>query len=143
MGFRPKVHRLTFKEYEDADNPENSLCVDVTAPSVIEVLQMTAGRRDDEDGEQFTRRCLSYLAPRIKRWNVEDENGEPTPTTVEGLINTDEDVVLAILKRWRSLSETEPAASPLGNSSAPTSTAGPTSVPVAQNLEMEHSIPMK
>lgn len=141
MGFRPKIHHLTFKEFEDPDNPENSLSVHVTAPSVIEVLEMTAGRRDDENGEAFTRRCLGYLAPRIKAWNVEDDNGEPTPRTVDGLINVDETMMLAILKRWRRIGEPEPAADPLDGSSEPTSTGGPTSVPSA-DLEMERSIPM-
>lgn len=142
MGYRPKIHRLTFEEFEDTDNPENSLFVDVTAPSVIEVLQMSAGRRDDEDGEGFTRRCLGYLAPRIKRWNAEDENGEPIRPTVENLLHADESMMLAILKRWRHIGEAVPATSPLGDSSEPTSTAGPTSMPSADISEIEHSIPM-
>lgn len=142
MGYRPKVHHLTFEEFEDLDNPENSLFVDVTAPSVIEVLAMSAGRRDDEDGEAFTRRCLGYLAPRIKKWNAENENGEPIARTAEGLLHADETMMLAILKRWRHIGETETVKTPLDASSEPTSTAGPISGPSAAITEMEHSIPM-
>ncbi len=142
MGFRPNIHHLTFDEFEDPDNPENSLFVDVTRPSVIETIEMTAGRQEGEDGRTFTSRCLSYLAPRIKAWNLEDDDGQPIPRTVEGLLDTEEDVVVAILQRWRGLGEAESAKTPLDESSEPTSTAGPSSVPSAAILEMEQSIPM-
>jgi len=141
MGFRPKVHHLTFEEFEDPENPGDSLFADVVKPSVIETIQMTAGRREDEDSEAFTRRCLGYLAPRIKAWNVEDLEGQPTPRTVEGLLNTEEEVVVAILKKWRQLNEPEPATAPLDGSSETTLTAGPSSGHSAAILEMEHSIP--
>jgi len=141
MGFRPKIHHLTFEEFTDSENPENSLFVDVTAPSLAESLIMSAGRQEDEDGQHFMRRCFAYLAPRIRAWNLEDDNGHPIAASVEALMDTDEHVVHALVKRWRRIGEAEPTTSPLGSSSAPASTAGPTGEPSAASMEMEHSIP--
>lgn len=175
MGFRSPIHTLGMPDYVDEDDPANSLVVKVVAPSAREAADLNAGRRTitaadgttrEENQQEFTRRAFAYLAPKIRFWNLEDEDGMPVELPllvanveldhdarlalmVDHLMEQDENIVYAIYHEWRLVSLVKKADTDEGKDSAPTSMSGRVESetngtwPTDQDIrELEASIPM-
>ncbi len=171
MGYRSPIHTLELPEYR-GETDDDSLVVKVVAPSIREGSDLNAGRRTNEDGTEETsadymRRAFTYLAPKIRFWNLEDGDGQPIPLPrevaldadphvrssrqVDHLYEQDENIILAIYHAWRMVSLPKKADTDEGKDSGPPSTPGPDASPLSErsgNLseidirELEASIPM-
>jgi hypothetical protein len=173
MGYRPTLHQLELAEYQTGD-PDTSLTVKVVAPTMLEAGDMNAGKRTLENGEQesaeaYLRRCMTYLAPKIKSWNLDTEDGVPVSlpsdaadgvvlglpgspgrdssewknAAVDHLMRQDENIVLAIYHEWRLVSLPKKKDTPEGKDSTTPSTPGPGASSQEWDLtELEQQIPM-
>lgn len=97
MGFKrnPKIYKLTWDE--DTDYP--GLEVQVRTLTMGQVLAMRTGKNDDE-GKDNVQVSVELLAERIDSWNLEDEDGNPVPPTLEAMYEEDDDLILDIINRW-------------------------------------------
>lgn len=164
MGFKPLIHPLDLPEYAGEDF-EDDLVVKVISPSIKEGQLINAGRReasgDDpgETSEDYMRRVFGYLAPKIRFWNLEDEQGnraalprdvgldEPDPAKrlalqVDHLYEQDENIVLAVYHAWRMVGLTKKASTDEGKENETPSTPGPDASPQVDLRQLESQIPM-
>ncbi len=160
MGYKSPIHLLELKDFQDGDE---GLVVKVVPPNVRESADMNAGRRrnaDDsfaETSEDYSRRAFSYLAPKIRFWNLEDEDGRPIALprdareTPEGMVDylyeLDENIVLAIYHEWRLVGMPKPKDSDEGKESGAPSENGPgessnNGMRIPDLRELESQIPM-
>ena len=119
MGFRPprRIYNLDFTgtEYEG---------LEVTARG------MTVGEELELDGADFTGDLIvRALVKRLEAWNVEDEHGQPVPTTVADVCTQDGALVLAIRDALRRANSGVPDPLPQTSASGETSPAPP--IPMA------------
>lgn len=176
MGFRVKAQQLELPDYADPDNPADSLIVTAILPTVKEGATINAGRikiadPDAEDGfrmetsGELQRRVFTFMAPKLRSWNLETDEGEPVPLPrelhpghtpealarqVDHLYEQDENVVLAIWMAWRDAGMPKRPESAEGKDSTTPSTPGhdaspPNDAPswVPPDLrELESQIPM-
>jgi hypothetical protein len=90
MGFRPKrkIYKLDFTgtDYEGLE-------VSMRGPTVGEELEIETLRSQDGGGREIFKMMTGLLV----EWNVEDEAGEPVPTTFDGVCTQEAVFVMAIL----------------------------------------------
>lgn len=92
MGYRRNRRLdLTFNDEE-----WEGLEVAALRPSLGTYLEM----RKLEPDATGTDRAVSLFAPCLAEWNLEDDDGNPVPTTEEALREQDPDLVVAILDAW-------------------------------------------
>lgn len=115
-GFRPKrqLYRLRF-EGSDLDGLE----VTTTSVSVGTLLSFTelADQAESNSADpSVVRKLFEQFAFILVDWNIEDDQGQPVPQTVDGLLTLDFSLVMALISKWiATLAEAPP---PLpGNSS--------------------------
>ena len=120
-----RVYRLRFED-EELDG----LVVKVRSASVgrlLEFMRYLAGISNDdltaEDVERFAN-LFEMFAEVLVEWNVQDEDGEPVPATLEGVRTQDADFVMGIMRVWFQAVTTAPAPLP-----ATSSDGGPSVVP--------------
>lgn len=95
MGYRrvPTILTLTeFKGYE-------GLVVRMKAISYGKVRRLIALSNDTENDEA-TEEMASAFQEHLVSWNVEDEQGNPVPSTVEGVDAQDFDFIMDIIGGW-------------------------------------------
>lgn len=164
MGYRSPIHLLELPDFQ-GETPEESLQVKVIAPSAREASDLNAGRREvaesdgatrQETSAEFMLRAMRYLAPKIRFWNLEDEEEQPIrlPREVSGvteeqvahLMEQDENIVLAIYSGWREVGLPKKADTDEGKDSETPSTDGPGASPSngtpVDLRELESQIPM-
>jgi hypothetical protein len=126
MGYRPKrrIYNLNFAgtEYEGLE---------------VAARGMTVGEELELDGQDLTGDLIvRALANRLISWNVEDDNGEPVPTTFEGVCTQDGAMILAILNAVRQANSGVPDPLPETSPSGETSPAPPIPMaPLSQSPE--------
>jgi len=59
-----------------------------------------AGGNSVAENIKATRELLSRFAAALVSWNVEDEEGEPVPPTLDSIFAEDLGFVLAVIKAW-------------------------------------------
>lgn len=174
MGYKVKAQKLDLPDCVDEDNPEDSLVVWAMLPTIGEGATINAGRikvpdEDAEGGlreetsEELLRRVFRFMAPKLRSWNLEDDEGRPIPLPrdlysgntpeaitkqVEHLYAQDENTILAIWTAWRSAGLPKKADSDEGKASETPSTSGldasrPSEISQSWDVrELERSIPM-
>lgn len=97
MGYKRnrKLYKLVFDQ--DTDYP--GLEVVVGTVSMGQLITMRTGKKND-DGKDGVLASVELLADRMISWNLEDEEGQPVPTTLEAILSEDDDMVLNIISRW-------------------------------------------
>lgn len=96
MGYKrgSKVYNLTFEDFEGLE---------------VRAKSMELGRFLDLipllDAGGFSKETLDKVfgdfSDVLLSWNVEEDDGTPTPTTVEGLYSLDLPEAIAIIEGWR------------------------------------------
>lgn len=118
MGFKrgKTTYKLTFADPEYADPVTGDALVVKTSSvdlgqymDILELIDRPMTR------ENITA-LFGQFAEFLVEWNVEDDDGEPVPTTVAGLMSLDLPFVQMIIEAWRD--EMERVATPLGPSSS-------------------------
>lgn len=121
MGFRaqPKHYKLSFTEDELA-----GLEVTVRSVSIQRRLEFNRVLQAEADTPQALedreRAVAAELAHRLVSWNLEDEDGEAVPATLDGILSQEDDLIAAIIKAWM-LAITGGPARPLDDPSPPES----------------------
>lgn len=97
MGYRPKkkVYTLAFEDEE-----HDGLEVKIRGLNTGQVMDIDAARGDGGDGAIIT--MLQLMAEQLVEWNVEDDAGQPVPTTFEGVRSLDIDFNWAIIDAWQT-----------------------------------------
>jgi hypothetical protein len=117
VGFKliRKAYKLVFKGTE-----WDGLEVTVRSLSTGDQLQLEAARIARAAGgagtEGATRELVEHLAGALIGWNAETEDGEPIPPTLDGLLDQDVDLALAIIAAWNRAMNEVPA--PLSGTSS-------------------------
>ncbi|MFJ4682061.1 hypothetical protein [Streptomyces sp. NPDC088789] len=82
MGYRPKRKIITL---DFADTKYDGLEVKVRGLTVDEELELDDLRSEEGAG----RRLFEMMAGLLYEWNVEDDDGQPVPATLEGVRTQD------------------------------------------------------
>jgi hypothetical protein len=97
MGYRkvPTVYHLTF-----ADPEYDGLEVVMTSIKIGKIRKLMRvldeeGRTQEQMDEMF-----NLIDEGLVSWNLEDENGQPVPTTVAGIEDQELQFILDILETW-------------------------------------------
>lgn len=97
MGYKPKrkIYTLAFEgeEYEGLE-------VRIRGLNTGQVMDIDAARGDGGDGAIVT--MLKLMADQLVEWNVEDDYGQPVPTTFEGVRSLDIDFNWAVIDAWQN-----------------------------------------
>jgi hypothetical protein len=131
MGYKPKrtLYKLDFSATEYAG-------LEITTRSVsVEGLLAIAAAADEIDEVSPAKGKVLDLLGRFARvivsWNVEDDDGQPVPVTVEALLDQDFGFLMTMITMWiSSVSQAPPplpGPSPSGATSAEASLALATS----------------
>lgn len=115
MGFKrnPKIYNLVFDETTSWPGLE----VQVRTLTMGQLVSVWSG----EGGTSA--KTFDLFMSRLVGWNLEDEDGNPVPVTREAVEAEDDDMVVAIQKRWTDAVLGVPA--PLGGDS---NSGGPSAV---------------
>lgn len=102
MGYRPKrkTYRLRF-----ADPEMKGLVVEASSVPVgtfKDIIKLLGTIETTEDDAEAVARLFEMFADALVTWNLEDDSGEPVPTTVEGIDSQDFDFMLAVIMSWVS-----------------------------------------
>lgn len=110
MGYRPprKTYNLDFTgtSYEGLE-------VSMRGPTVGEELEIEAFRTQDGGGREIFKVMTGLLI----EWNVDDEQGQPVPTTFEGVCTQDAAFIMAILDATQEAASGVPDPLPSGSPS--------------------------
>ena len=120
-----RVYRLRFEDEE-----LEGLVVKVRSTSVgglLEFMGFLAMGTDDEPTAEDVAKVAALFegfAEVLVEWNVEGEDGQPVPATLEGVRTQDADFVMDIMRVWFQAVTQPPAPLP-----ATSSAGGPSAVP--------------
>src|SRR5690348_6784001 len=103
MGYQRPILRLKFEDPEMA-----GLEVMCRRPSVKKVEEYSKSDRNLEVQVGIIAECLIS-------WNLEDENGDPVPTSAESLLDQDQPFLIALLDAW--MGQAIKVSGPLGSDS--------------------------
>ena len=99
MGYRrqTKTYKLVFRdeEFDGLEVRAKSMPLGVFLD--MEAAAFEADRGSKEKGLEM----MQYFSDVLTSWNVEDEKGNPVPTTVDGLLTQDFDFVQEIIATWK------------------------------------------
>ncbi|GGU13294.1 hypothetical protein [Streptomyces violascens] len=123
MGFQFKAPRINLAFEPDHDY--HGLEVTLRKLNLQEFLDIN-GIGDVEDmhaGHQ-----LRTMGEKLLSWNLEDEDGQPVPATVDGVLRQDKDLMIAICSAW--LDALRGVSAPLEQSSPDTGPSLEASIPM-------------
>ena len=96
MGYRkiPVIHTL------DNVKGEEGLIVRMKSVSFGKVRRLLALIDGDTSDQTVMDEISSQFVANLVSWNLEDEDGEPVPTTAEGVDDQDFSFVMAVVNTW-------------------------------------------
>lgn len=100
-GFTPEPmhYRLTF-----ADETLNGLVVTVRSVSIRRRISFDKVRltlpKNGAEAEKYIQDIYAEFCDRLVNWNLTDEDGNPVPRTIDGLMDQHDYVAQAIIKAW-------------------------------------------
>ena len=113
MGFRlARTYALRWDEGTDLAGLE----IDMRSTSVATLNEVKALKTGQDEA-----RLAGLLADHVKRWNLEDENGETLPISSESLYAQEAPVLAEIAKQWYLAAAGVSAPLALGSISSATS----------------------
>lgn len=115
MGFTflPKTYRLTFGD----DTEYAGLEIVQRAVTLGELLELDAIESQSQTTADELAVIVRLIVDHNESWNVEDEQGQPVPCTIEALHGQPPDVVWTIRRQWLDAVKGVPADDPLDDSS--------------------------
>lgn len=97
MGYRPKRKVFTL-EFEGEEY--KGLEVKIRGLNTGQMIDLDTARADGTDEAVLA--ILQLMADRLVEWNVEDDGGQPVPTTFDGVRSLDLDFNWAIIDAWQN-----------------------------------------
>lgn len=106
-GYRhvPKTYKLTFEDYPGLVIETKS----VSTGRLMKLMRMAVRLQDKdvsdasgltEEDTEAVDALFSGFAQALVSWNLEDEDGNPVPTTKEGVYEQDFDLILSLINDW-------------------------------------------
>lgn len=122
MGYRPKkkIYTLAFEDPEF-----EGLEVKIRGLNTGQVMDIDAARASGTESAIVT--MLKLMSEQLVEWNVEDDEGQPVPTTFDGVLSLDVDFNWAIVNAWQNAAAGVPA--PLDETSTDTELSLVASIP--------------
>lgn len=114
------VFNLTFVEYDGLE-------VSVRGQTTGESLSLL--EKKDQSNLEATRYMISAFVDALIKWNLEDEDGNSVPTTIEGVESLDLPFVQEIIDAW--VSAASEVSKELGKDSPSGETSQEVSIPMA------------
>lgn len=110
MGFTPKrkTYRLTFAESELSGLVVSAHSVTTgRLLSIQELLEASGSSAVNNEVDKVAasaafRSMVEMFAEALVDWNLEDDDRQPVPATIDGLLTLESDVVLEIISAWTS-----------------------------------------
>lgn len=96
MGYRPKRKIFTLEFEGEA---YEGLEVRIRGLNTGQMIDLDTARADGRDEAVIA--ILQLMADRLVEWNVEDDDGQPVPTTFDGVRSLDLDFNWAIIDAWQ------------------------------------------
>lgn len=131
MGFKAQ-RKLFMLQFED--QALEGLDVRVRSISLGRLLDLADQAAELEHGGAGAlprvRELLAVFTERLEFWNLENEEGEPTPQTLEGLLSHETDLVLDIVLDWFGAMMSVGKGDPLVSSSTNGNTFPEPSIPM-------------
>lgn len=125
MGYTPKrrIYRLVFDDEE-----YDGLVVKVRSTSVgqlLEFMEFLTMDTDSPSPDDVARihGLFEAFAEVLAEWNVETDDGQPVPATLDGVKTQDAPFILAILRVWFGAVMTVPGPLPTASSNGAPSAA--------------------
>ncbi|MFI8448252.1 hypothetical protein [Streptomyces erythrochromogenes] len=96
MGYKPKrkIYNLDF-----AGTDYEGLQVAVRGLNTGQYIDLFDAKAEAEGGGE-TNQLLTIMASRLVSWNIEDDDDQPVPATIDGIKTQDLDLNLAIVNAW-------------------------------------------
>lgn len=111
-GYRhkAKTYKLTFDDYPGLEVVTKSASINVLSKMMRLAVEVDGVGTDDLTAEDIDKMDELYagFAKALVSWNLEDEDGTPVPTTVEGVRDQDPDFILSIIMSWAEASPVPP-----------------------------------
>lgn len=98
MGYRPK--RKTFNLTFEGDSEFDGLQVRTGSPSLGALQEILTLSGSGENDPEAVNTMIELFAEQLREWNVEDEDGNPVPATIEGLQAQDATFAFSLIKAW-------------------------------------------
>lgn len=129
MGYKAsKKYQLKFDESTGHEGMEVTMR-SISTAQLLRIQKLgtgfTAAKLDPEAFEEL----VGILVASLVDWNLEDDDDQPVPTTVEGALSQDPDVILTIISAWTTA--VGGVSAPLGGSS----TSGSESLEASLQME--------
>lgn len=122
-GYRhkAKTYKLTFEDYPGLEVVTKSASINVLSKMMRLAVEVDGVGTDDLTAEDIDKMDELYagFAKALVSWNLEDEDGTPVPTTVEGVRDQDPDFILSIVMRWAEAVSSPPDDLGKGSNSGP------------------------
>jgi hypothetical protein len=101
MGFRPEP---THYHLRFADPAFKGLEVEIQRMNIGESLEFDKARLTQattvEESEKKALTIAGMVAAKLVAWNLEDQTGQPVPTTLDGVLSQDDTVINPIIEAW-------------------------------------------
>lgn len=99
MGYKAKKYHLTFDESTGHDGLEATMR-SISTANLLLIQKLGSGfNAANLDPEAFEQ-LVKILSDSMIEWNVEDDDDQPVPTTVEGILSQDPDLIMTIITVW-------------------------------------------
>jgi hypothetical protein len=101
MGYRPnrKVYVLDFEKHPGLEVRATSIST-AGFLEFAELADKTRGQVNDVDN---IRTLFGQFAEQLRSWNLEDDDGNPIPATLDGLLSQEFDFVFEIIDGWTDI----------------------------------------
>lgn len=110
MGYkRTKTYRLVFEdpEFEGLEVRAKSVPTG-SFLKITELMDLGGSEGFTSDDMDKIRDLFGTFAGALIDWNLEDDDDQPVPATLDGLLSQDLDFVLQIIKAWMEAVTTPP-----------------------------------
>jgi hypothetical protein len=129
-GFKPKrtLYRLDFSGSDleglevDARGASMKELIDLLqgADAISELTELDEGQDAGKIAEQL-REMVAPFARKLHAWNLLDDDDEPVPASLDGLLSQDLDFIVALMGAYGQIMTQAPPPLPAGSSSGATS----------------------
>jgi hypothetical protein len=113
--FKPArtFYRLTFEDPElaglEVTTRKISLEGLLEIVDMIDVVQGFDSKNIEPVGLKMVKDLFARFAAVLSEWNVDDDDDQPVPCTIEGLLSLEAEFVLAVIEAWvRAMSQAPP-----------------------------------
>ena len=99
MGYKAKKYHLTFDESTGHEGLEVTMR-SISTANLLLIQKLGSGFSAAKLDPEAFEKLVEILSDSMIEWNVEDDGDQPVPTTVEGILSQDPDLIMTIISIW-------------------------------------------